>query len=294
MPGSLTDERTRATSLLALAVAVRWRSAPRRAATTTRASSGSADTALRQRRRRRSRARSPSTARRPSARSPRRPRSCSTRRTPTSRSRSASPAPAAASRSSAPARPTSPTPRAPIKDDEEAPLCEKGGVAYTEVQIANDGIAVVDQQGARGRLHDHRRSSSSCGTRARRSRTLTEIDPELPDAELSLYGPGTDSGTFDFFTDAINGEEGVSREDYEASEDDNQLVTGVAGDDGRPRLLRLLLLRGRRGQAEPVGVDGGGGTASSRRPRRSRTAPTSRCRARCSCTRARRRCSAPR
>jgi len=49
---------------------------------------------------------------------------------------------------------------------------------------------------------------------------------------LSLYGPGTDSGTFDFFTDEVNGEEGVTREDYEASEDDNQLVTGVTGDEG--------------------------------------------------------------
>ena len=51
----------------------------------------------------------------------------------------------------------------------------------------------------------------------------------------------------------------MSREDYEASEDDNQLVTGVSGDDGRLRLLRLLLLRGRRGQAQPVGVDSGDG-----------------------------------
>ncbi len=53
----------------------------------------------------------------------------------------------------------------------------------------------------------------------------------LPDAEVSLYGPGTDSGTFDYFTDAINGEEGVSRKDYQASEDDNVLVQGVAGDE---------------------------------------------------------------
>ena len=54
----------------------------------------------------------------------------------------------------------------------------------------------------------------------------------FPTTKLSLYGPGTDSGTFDFFTDEINGEEGVTREDYEASEDDNQLVTGVSGDEG--------------------------------------------------------------
>ena len=53
----------------------------------------------------------------------------------------------------------------------------------------------------------------------------------LPDAEVSLYGPGTDSGTFDYFTDTINGEEGLSRKDYQASEDDNVLVQGVEGDE---------------------------------------------------------------
>ena len=58
-------------------------------------------------------------------------------------------------------------------------------------------------------------------------KNLTEAGDGLPDAELKLFGPGTDSGTFDFFTKEINGEEGASREDYEASEDDNQLVTGV-------------------------------------------------------------------
>ncbi len=52
----------------------------------------------------------------------------------------------------------------------------------------------------------------------------------IPDAEVSLYGPGTDSGTFDYFTDVINGEEGKSRQDYQASEDDNVLVQGVSGD----------------------------------------------------------------
>jgi phosphate transport system substrate-binding protein len=62
--------------------------------------------------------------------------------------------------------------------------------------------------------------------------SLTDVDPSLPDAELALFGPGTDSGTFDFFTDEINGEEGASREDYQASEDDNQLVTGVEGSEG--------------------------------------------------------------
>jgi phosphate transport system substrate-binding protein len=119
----------------------------------------------------------------------------------------------------------------PIKPDEEAPVCKKGGVKYHEVQIANDGIAVAT----------NKELAVDCLTTAQlkkvwnkgsKIKSLKDVDSSLPDTPLSLYGPGTDSGTFDFFTGEINGEEGVTREDYEASEDDNQLVTGVAGDKG--------------------------------------------------------------
>ena len=117
-------------------------------------------------------------------------------------------------------------------------------------RVANDGIAVATNKDL----------TVDCMTteqlkklwnKGSKVKNLSEIDRSFPDTELSLYGPGTDSGTFDFFTDEINGEEGVSREDYEASEDDNQLVTGVVRRRGRLRLLRLLLLRGRGGLAEP-------------------------------------------
>jgi phosphate transport system substrate-binding protein len=74
-----------------------------------------------------------------------------------------------------------------------------------------------------------------------------------------LYGPGTDSGTFDFFTDAINGEEGVSREDYEASEDDNQLVTGVSGDAGGLGYFGFSYYEGAADKLNLVGVDSGDG-----------------------------------
>jgi phosphate transport system substrate-binding protein len=59
-----------------------------------------------------------------------------------------------------------------------------------------------------------------------------EVDPSFPDEPLVLAGPGTDSGTFDYFTDAINGEEGASRTDYQASEDDNVIVQAVQGSTG--------------------------------------------------------------
>jgi phosphate transport system substrate-binding protein len=119
----------------------------------------------------------------------------------------------------------------PIKEDEEVPVCEKANVKYSEVQIANDGIAVATNKGLEVDCltTDQLKELWDKGSKVK---SLSQIDSKLPNTQLSLYGPGTDSGTFDFFTDEINGEEGVTREDYEASEDDNQLVTGVTGDDG--------------------------------------------------------------
>jgi phosphate transport system substrate-binding protein len=116
----------------------------------------------------------------------------------------------------------------PIKPDEEAPVCDKAGVKYEEVQIANDGISVVTNKNL----------TVDCLTTAQlkklwepksKVKSLSELGGGLPSGNVDLFGPGTDSGTFDFFTDKINGEEGASREDYQASEDDNQLVTGVSG-----------------------------------------------------------------
>ena len=116
-------------------------------------------------------------------------------------------------------------------EDDEKKSCAGKSIGYGEVQIANDGISVATNKNLK----------VECLTTAQlkklwdkgsRIKNLSELDSSLPDTPLSLYGPGTDSGTFDFFTAAINGEEGRTREDYEASEDDNQLVTGVAGDEG--------------------------------------------------------------
>ena len=85
------------------------------------------------------------------------------------------------------------------------------------------------------------------------SSTITnwnQVDPSFPDVELELFGAGTDSGTFDYFTDEINGEEGASRTDYNAQRGRQRHRPGRRGLQGRPRLLRLLLLRGERRRAE--------------------------------------------
>jgi phosphate transport system substrate-binding protein len=146
----------------------------------------------------------------------------------------------------------------PIKDDEEVPVCEKNGVKYGEVQIANDGIAVVTNKSLAVDCltTDQLNQVWNKGSKVK---SLSEVDPSLPDTELSLYGPGTDSGTFDFFTDEINGEEGVTREDYEPSEDDNQLVTGVEGDDGGLGYFGFSYYEGAQDQLNLVGIDAGDG-----------------------------------
>jgi phosphate transport system substrate-binding protein len=146
----------------------------------------------------------------------------------------------------------------PIDEEEEVPACDEGGVKYTEIVVASDGIAVATNKDL----------TVDCMTteqlkelwnKGSKVTALNQIDPSLPDTELSLYGPGTDSGTFDFFTDVINGEEGVSREDYEASEDDNQLVTGVSGDEGGFGYFGFSYYEAAADSLNLVGVDSGDG-----------------------------------
>src|SRR5215217_4528778 len=146
----------------------------------------------------------------------------------------------------------------PIKDDEEVPVCDKGGVKYAQVQVANDGIAVATNKNLAVDCltTDQLKKVWNKGSKVK---SLAEVDPSLPDTELSLYGPGTDSGTFDFFTDQINGEEGVSREDYEASEDDNQLVTGVSGDEGGLGYFGFSYFEQNQDKLNLVGVCADGG-----------------------------------
>jgi phosphate transport system substrate-binding protein len=134
----------------------------------------------------------------------------------------------------------------PIKDDEEVPLCKKEGVTYKEVQVANDGIAIVTNKAI----------SLDCLT----TDELRSIwNQGSKDKRYSLYGPGTDSGTFDFFTEEINGEEGVTRKDYQPSEDDNILVQGVEGDEKGLGYFGFSYYEQNKDKLNLVGVDGGSG-----------------------------------
>ena len=146
----------------------------------------------------------------------------------------------------------------PIEDDEKA-LCEKKGIDFIELQVANDGLSVVVNPGntwANCLTVDQLKRIWQPGSKVS---TWQEVDDQFPDDELSLYGPGTDSGTFDYFTDAIVGEEGASRGDYTASEDDNVIVRGVAGDKGALGYLGLSYLESNKKNLKAVEIDGGDG-----------------------------------
>ncbi|HEX4744968.1 MAG TPA: PstS family phosphate ABC transporter substrate-binding protein [Candidatus Limnocylindria bacterium] len=119
----------------------------------------------------------------------------------------------------------------PIKETEKAE-CVKNKIEHTELQVAIDGISVVVNPQA---------TWVDCLTTAELKKVWDtgstvknwkDIRAGFPDQELKLYGAGSDSGTFDYFTEAINGKEKQTRADYTASEDDNTLVQGVAGNRG--------------------------------------------------------------
>ena len=143
-----------------------------------------------------------------------------------------------------------------IKDDEKE-LCEKNGVAFEEVQVANDGIAIVTNPDLK----------IDCLTTDQlkqlwiddKVKNYSQLGSGLPDQDVSLYGPGTDSGTFDFFTDEINGEEGLTRKDYQPSEDDNILVEGVSGDKGGLGYFGFSYYEANQDKLNLVAVDAGDG-----------------------------------
>src|SRR5690606_36106481 len=83
----------------------------------------------------------------------------------------------------------------------------------------------------------------------------SQVRSGFPDRPLVLYGPGTDSGTYDYFTEAIVGEEGASRSDFTASEDDNVLVQGIQGDPNALGFFGMAYFEENRDALKLIGVD---------------------------------------
>jgi phosphate transport system substrate-binding protein len=146
----------------------------------------------------------------------------------------------------------------PIDEEEEVPICDKNSVAYREVQVANDGISIATNKElvVECMTTEQLKELWSQGSKVSK---LSDIDPKLPDTELTLFGPGTDSGTFEFFTEEINGEEGNTRKDYQPSEDDNVLVQGVQGEPGGLGYFGFSYYEQNADNLGLVQVDSGGG-----------------------------------
>ncbi|HWQ24920.1 MAG TPA: PstS family phosphate ABC transporter substrate-binding protein [Gaiellaceae bacterium] len=146
----------------------------------------------------------------------------------------------------------------PIKD-EEAEVCEQNGIEYVELQIAIDALTNVvnlENDWVDCLTVEQLNAIWKPGS------TITswkQVDPSFPDVRLQLYGAGTDSGTFDYFTEAINGEAGASRTDYSATEDDNVTVQGVAGNRGALGYFGFSYFEQNQDKLRALEVDGGSG-----------------------------------
>jgi phosphate transport system substrate-binding protein len=144
-------------------------------------------------------------------------------------------------------------------EQEEIDLCRKNGIEYVELQVALDGLSVVVNPAndwASCLTVDRLKAIWEPGSKVK---SWSQVDPSFPNRPISLYGPGTDSGTFDYFTSAIVGEEGASRSDYTASEDDNVLVQGVAGDENALGYFGYAYYVENSDKLKVLAIDGGSG-----------------------------------
>ncbi|MBI2803697.1 MAG: PstS family phosphate ABC transporter substrate-binding protein [Planctomycetes bacterium] len=116
--------------------------------------------------------------------------------------------------------------------DVEAKACKANGIEFVELQVAWDGLAVVVNKkndfAPKLTLAQLRKIWHPDTDSFKNARTWKDVDPTFPNEPLALWGAGKDSGTFDYFTEAVNGKERLIRQDYKGSEDDNVVVTGVS------------------------------------------------------------------
>ena len=146
----------------------------------------------------------------------------------------------------------------PIKDS-EIQACADNGIEYAQLTVAIDALTVVvnkDNDFANCLTTDQ--LAAIWGPDSTVS-SWNEVDPSFPDEPLPLFGPGTDSGTFDYFTDVINGEEGVSRTDFTPSEDDNVIVQGVAGSKGGLGYFGFTYFEENADRLKALEIDSGAG-----------------------------------
>lgn len=146
----------------------------------------------------------------------------------------------------------------PIKDDEAA-NCESNGIGFAPLTMAIDALTVVVNK---------ENTWATCLTVEELNKiwapdstvnNWNQVRPDFPDEPLPLFGPGTDSGTFDYFTEVINGEGGASRTDFDPSEDDNVIIQGVTGSKGAMGYFGYTYYEENMDKLNAVQIDSGSG-----------------------------------
>ncbi len=154
----------------------------------------------------------------------------------------------------------------PIDVAEEVPVCEENGVEFIEIPVAFDGVSVVvNPQNDWATDVSSEELKTMWEPQAEGEITQwSQVNSDWPDRPLNLYGPGTESGTYEFFNEVIvQNEEETNRSDYEASEDDNVLVQGVSGDQDALGYFGYSYYENNRDSLKVLAVDGVEPTADS-------------------------------
>jgi phosphate transport system substrate-binding protein len=144
-------------------------------------------------------------------------------------------------------------------EPEEVAACKKEGITYGESQVANDGIAVVvnpENDWATCLTTGELKKIWEPGSKVN---NWNQVKSSFPDQKMELFGAGTDSGTFEYFNEAINGDKAATRKDYSPSEDDNVTVQGVSGGKGNMGYFGLSYAIANKDKVKTLQVDGGDG-----------------------------------
>jgi phosphate transport system substrate-binding protein len=143
----------------------------------------------------------------------------------------------------------------------EMEACREAGVAYIEMPVAFDALTVVvnpKNNWLDSLTIEELQKIWEPAAEGKITR-WNQVREDFPDQPLNLFGPGADSGTFDYFTEAVMGEADVSRKDYVASEDDDILVQGVSQDPNALGYFGLAYYEQRAKDMKPVAIDSGSG-----------------------------------
>lgn len=146
----------------------------------------------------------------------------------------------------------------PISDSEKE-TATTSGFEYLEIAVAYDGLSVVVNPANTWVDHLTMAELRMIWQPGSTVDSWNDIRAEWPDQPIRLYGAGTDSGTFDYFTETVNGEAGASRPDYTASENDNVLVTGIAGDENALGYFGYAYYQENQDKLKLVPIDSGNG-----------------------------------